>query len=171
MLSLFFLSVCVVCVCVCARAKHGRVSYLVGDDVELLLVLALDVDGALDAREVGDGRALHQRGDLLARRGDAGQHDGHLVVDRAGALLLQQPRRERHDLVAARLRARRLRRRGGRSVHGRHAPHVISGRRLRGRDPACGPSGLAEEGEAASVLAGEKEQVGGGGGGGGGHCC
>jgi len=167
-----FFFVCV-WVWVRARAKHGRVTYLVGDDIELLLVLALHVDGALDAREVGDGRALHQRGDLLARRGDAGQHDGHLVVDRTGPLLLQQPRGQRHDLVAARLRARRLRRRGRSSVHGRHAPHV-SGRRLLGCDPAGGPSGLAEEGEAASeggrLLAGEKEQVGGGGGGGG-HCC
>lgn len=154
------------------KTRAGLVSYLVGDDIELLLVLALHVDGALDAREVGDGRALHQRGDLLARRGDAGQHDGHLVVDRAGALLLQQPRRERHDLVAARLGARLRRRRGRRgSVHGRHAPHVGGRRRLGGRHPA-GPS----EGEAASeggrlLLAGEEEQVGGGGGGGGGHCC
>lgn len=144
-------------------------AYLVGDDVELLLVLTLHVDGALDAGEVGDGRPLHERGDLLARRGDAGQHDGHLVVDHPGLLLLQQPRRERHDLVAA-LRAARCRRRG-RRVHRRHAPHAGT----RSRDPAAGPpAGLVEEGEAASeggrLLAGEEKQVGGGGGGGC-HCC
>jgi hypothetical protein len=143
---------------------------LIGDDVELLLVLALHVDGALDAGEVGDGRALHQRRDLLARRGDAGQHDGHLAVDVPGLLLLQQPRRQRRDLVAALLLAR-LRGRGHR-VHGSHAAHVGSWRQARRRDDPAGPPRLAEEREAASEggrLAGEQEKMGRGRCGG--HCC
>ena len=39
---------------------------LVGDNVELLLILALDVDGAVSAGEVDDAGSLKQRGDLLA---------------------------------------------------------------------------------------------------------
>jgi hypothetical protein len=83
-------------------------AHLVGDYVQLLLLLALDILNALQARQIRDPRPLHQRRDLLARQRDAGQHDGQLPVDRPLLLLPDQPRRERGDVVLVPLRLRPL---------------------------------------------------------------
>lgn len=100
------------------------VSDLVGDHVELLLIFSLDVDGALDAGEVGDAGALDENGYLLAGHGDAGEDDGELGVDVPCLLLLEEPAGQCLELVAL-LPRLRLRRR----PH-RRAPDVIAGARV-----------------------------------------
>ena len=71
-----------------ARRAQRVAEDLVRDDVELLLVLALDVGRAREARQVGDPGAVDERRDLLAGRGDGGEDDGELGVERAVGLLL-----------------------------------------------------------------------------------
>mmetsp|Transcript_5490 Transcript_5490/g.21653 ORF Transcript_5490/g.21653 Transcript_5490/m.21653 type:complete len:407 (+) Transcript_5490:72-1292(+) len=104
-----------------ARLLEAVAEHLVGDHVELLLVLALHVLLALEAGEVGDASALHEVGNLLAGGADGRQHGGELVVDAALALLGQQPRVEGRHLVGRRRRLHRARAASGRArgAHGR----------------------------------------------------
>ena len=61
---------------------------LVGNDVQLLLVLSLDVGLTSEPRQVADTGAVHQAGDLLAGGGNGGDDGRQLNVDAALHLLL-----------------------------------------------------------------------------------
>lgn len=52
-----------------AAGAEGVAEDVVGDDVELLLVLALDVGRARQARQVADARPVHQARDLGCGKG------------------------------------------------------------------------------------------------------
>merc|ERR1719247_2975986 len=69
---------------------------VVGDDVELLLVLPLNVLLSRESSHALEARPSDQRADLLARQRYGVQHDRHLVRHVALHLLLEQPRREGH---------------------------------------------------------------------------
>lgn len=64
-----------------AAIAEGSAENIVGNDVQLLLVLALDVRRALETGHVGDTGACDERSDLLARGGNGAEHHNHLVVD------------------------------------------------------------------------------------------
>mmetsp|Transcript_4906 Transcript_4906/g.13697 ORF Transcript_4906/g.13697 Transcript_4906/m.13697 type:complete len:401 (+) Transcript_4906:60-1262(+) len=71
-----------------AGALQAGAENVVGDHVQLLLVLALHVDLASQAGHVGEAGTLHQAGNLLAGQSDGGQHNGQLGVNVALGLLL-----------------------------------------------------------------------------------
>lgn len=75
--------------------------YLVGDNVEFLLIFPLDVNCTLDPGQIGYVSSLHQRSYLLAGGGDTGKHDSKLGINNTSLFLLQKPMRQRLDLVAA----------------------------------------------------------------------
>ena len=71
-----------------ARALEAGAEDIVGNHVELLLVLTLDVDLASEASHVGQASALNKAADLLARQRDGREDHGKLGVDVSLGLLL-----------------------------------------------------------------------------------
>lgn len=76
-------------------------TYLVGDNIQLLLVLPLYVHSALHASKVGNAGSLDEGRNLLAGNGDTGEHNGELSVDHSLLLLLEQPGGEGLDVILA----------------------------------------------------------------------
>mmetsp|Transcript_7999 Transcript_7999/g.31632 ORF Transcript_7999/g.31632 Transcript_7999/m.31632 type:complete len:421 (+) Transcript_7999:152-1414(+) len=86
-----------------ARVAHGVAEDVVGDYVELLLLVAGLVAAAGEAGEVLDGRDGDEVADLLARHRDVVDDDGEVPADHAALLLAEEEGVERVDADAVTL--------------------------------------------------------------------